>query len=49
MSCGRHNLFGHPHPSVIDALGRRGIHVRRTDRDGSVTIAIEGRQIDSVP
>jgi competence protein ComEC len=49
ISCGRHNLFGHPHPSVIDALQRRGVHVRRTDRDGSVTIAIEGRQIDSVP
>lgn len=47
VSCGRHNLFGHPHPTVIDALRRRGVHVWRTDRDGSVTIAIEGRQIDT--
>jgi competence protein ComEC len=47
VSCGRHNLFGHPHPSIIDALRRRGVHVWRTDRDGSITIAIEGRQIDT--
>ena len=49
ISCGRHNLFGHPHPAVIDSLGQRGIHVWRTDRDGSVTIAIDGRQIDTFP
>ena len=47
ISCGRHNLFGHPHPSVIDELRQRGVQVRRTDRDGSITIAIEGRQIDT--
>jgi competence protein ComEC len=49
ISCGRHNLFGHPHPSVIDTLQRRGVHVWRTDRDGSVVISIEGRQIDTFP
>lgn len=38
ISCGRHNLFGHPHPSVIDALRRRGVRVWRTDQDGSITV-----------
>jgi competence protein ComEC len=45
ISCGRHNLFGHPHPSVVEALRSRGVRVWRTDRDGSVTIAVEGRHM----
>jgi competence protein ComEC len=49
ISCGRHNLFGHPHPTVIDALRQRGIHVWRTDRDGSITLVLDGRQIDTFP
>jgi competence protein ComEC len=38
ISCGRHNIFGHPHAEVVEALRRRGIRVWRTDRDGSVEI-----------
>ena len=38
ISCGRHNLFGHPHAEVLGALRRRGIFVRRTDRDGTVDV-----------
>jgi competence protein ComEC len=40
ISCGRHNTFGHPHPSVIDALNARGVRIWRTDRDGSVDVEI---------
>lgn len=40
ISCGKHNLFGHPHPSVVEALRRRGVRVRRTDQDGSITVVL---------
>ena len=44
ISCGRHNLFGHPHPSVLEALHARGIRAWRTDRDGTVDVEVrEGR------
>lgn len=38
ISCGRHNIFGHPHASVIEALRARGVRVWRTDRDGTVDV-----------
>ena len=40
ISCGAHNPFGHPSPRTLAALTRRGIVVRRTDRDGSVHIIL---------
>jgi competence protein ComEC len=44
ISCGRHNLFGHPHRNVIDALDRHRVRVWRTDRDGSVDVEVrDGR------
>jgi competence protein ComEC len=45
ISCGRHNLFGHPHPSVVDALRERDIRIVETDRNGAVEVAFERRQI----
>ncbi|HVE72756.1 MAG TPA: DNA internalization-related competence protein ComEC/Rec2 [Thermoanaerobaculia bacterium] len=42
ISCGRHNLFGHPHPSVIESLDARGIRTWRTDRHGSIDVAVRG-------
>lgn len=38
ISCGLHNIFGHPHPSVIEALRLRGIHTWRTDRNGTIDV-----------
>ncbi len=38
VSCGLHNTFGHPHPSVVEALRRRGIHTWRTDRNGTIEL-----------
>jgi competence protein ComEC len=44
ISCGRRNLFGHPHAEVLEALRERGVRTWRTDRDGTVDVAVrEGR------
>jgi len=44
ISCGRRNLFGHPHPSVLGRLAERQIRTWRTDRDGTVTVEVrEGK------
>jgi competence protein ComEC len=44
ISCGRGNLFGHPHRNVIDGLETHGVRTWRTDRDGSVDVEVrEGR------
>jgi competence protein ComEC len=40
ISCGRHNLFGHPHASVLEALDERNIRTWRTDRDGTIDVAV---------
>ena len=55
ISCGRHNLFGHPHAEVLLALRRRGVFTRRTDIDGTVDVLFHGdhllvhREIDTPP
>jgi len=55
ISCGRHNLFGHPHATVLDALRTRHIFVLRTDRDGTVDVSFHGdhflvhHEIDTPP
>jgi competence protein ComEC len=55
ISCGRHNLFGHPHTTVLDALRARHIFVLRTDRDGTVDVIFHGdhffvhHEIDTPP
>ena len=45
ISCGRANLFGHPHPSVLDALRRRQIRSWRTDRNGTVVLQLDGARV----
>ena len=45
ISCGRRNLFGHPHQSVLDALGDRRIRTWRTDRSGSIDVEVRGGRL----
>jgi competence protein ComEC len=42
ISVGR-NDYGHPAPETMARLAERRIPVRRTDRDGSVTVTTDGR------
>jgi competence protein ComEC len=43
ISCGRRNLFGHPHAEVVEALSERGIRTLRTDERGSIDVEITSR------
>lgn len=45
ISVGKHNLYGHPDPEVLDLLRRRGTPVRRTDRCGAVLCVSDGAEI----
>jgi competence protein ComEC len=46
ISCGVRNRFGHPHVATLDTLGRAGVRVLRTDRDGGVVVRTDGRSLD---
>ena len=45
VSAGARNPFGHPHGEVLDRYARSGALVLRTDRDGDVHVATDGRRI----
>jgi competence protein ComEC len=45
ISCGRHNVFGHPSPGTLDALRTEGATTYRTDRDGGISIDTNGETI----
>jgi len=55
ISCGRRNLFGHPHREVLAALQQRRILVCRTDLNRSIDVDLDGdhifvhREIDTPP
>ncbi len=36
ISVGRNNLYGHPHPTVVERLEASGANIVRTDRNGEV-------------
>lgn len=42
ISCGLHNVFGHPSPRTVAALHDVGAHVYRTDLDGGVAAESDG-------
>lgn len=38
ISCGRHNMFGHPHPGTLAALRDAAVRTWRTDLGGSIEV-----------
>ncbi|HKW44740.1 MAG TPA: DNA internalization-related competence protein ComEC/Rec2 [Candidatus Eremiobacteraceae bacterium] len=40
ISCGLHNVFGHPSPRTLAALDAAGAYVYRTDLDGGISIDV---------
>ena len=44
ISCGLHNVFGHPSPLTLSALQAEGAAAYRTDLDGGTSIEADGRQ-----
>jgi competence protein ComEC len=49
ISCGRRNVFGHPHPDVLSALAERHVRVWRTDRSGTVVCDITPQGVRVIP
>lgn len=47
ISCGRHNVFGHPSPRTLAALQSTGALIYRTDLDGNVSVSTNGSLIES--
>lgn len=37
ISCGAKNKYGHPNKEVIERLSERGIKIRRTDKEGTIS------------
>ena len=48
ISVGLNNDYGHPAPSLLDALRRLGIPVVRTDHDGTVAVIARGGSVSVV-
>lgn len=45
VSVGRENTYGHPAPSLLEALERSGTTVRRTDLDGDLAVVVRDGQV----
>ena len=49
ISCGAHNLFGHPHPDTLARLAAHGVQTFRTDRNGAITFESDGKTVTAQP
>lgn len=45
IGVGRGNVYGHPHPAVLERYARLGTRVVRTDRDGQIDVHTDGRTL----
>ena len=49
ISCGRRNVFGHPHEETLARIAQRNVRVFRTDQNGAVTVETDGTRIRVTP
>ena len=45
IQVGADNPFGHPAPETVERLTSAGVHVRRTDREGTIEIVSDGQRL----
>jgi len=45
IEVGAHNLYSHPRRATLEALAKAVPHVYRTDRNGTVTLTVEGDRV----
>ncbi|MEK3917509.1 DNA internalization-related competence protein ComEC/Rec2 [Paenibacillus sp. FSL H7-0331] len=45
ISVGASNVYGHPHPTVVERLQQHGIQIMRTDRMGEVQMTVNNGEI----
>lgn len=49
ISCGLWNRYGHPNQATLDALGRAGVKIWRTDLQGTISIQTDGKTYQVSP
>ncbi len=49
ISCGKNNLYGHPHRLTVEHLKKAGIRIYRTDLQGQITCELDGSQLKVKP
>jgi competence protein ComEC len=45
ISAGKHNVYHHPHPEVLQRLSSFGAQIYRTDKNGAVIVVTDGRNL----
>jgi competence protein ComEC len=48
VSVGGRNRFGHPHEQTLTSLGKAGIRIWRTDRDGAIVATTDGHGLSII-
>jgi competence protein ComEC len=46
ISSGENNSYGHPSPELLERLGKAGVRVLRTDRNGAIHILTDGSDLE---
>ena len=42
---GQENQYGYPHDSALQRLNRTGMHIYRTDQNGTIVFSTDGQQL----